>query len=170
MHESSHIVTREDRVDTLEVGIVVEDIQRAGGLLEGEVGAAERDDLVEDRQGVAHSAVGLLSDEVHRLVIVGYALLPGNILQVADAVLDAYAVELEYLAPRQDRRYDLVLFGSGEDKDHMCGWFLEGLEEGVEGLHREHVDLVDDIYAVPADLRRDADLVGEGSDVVYRVV
>ena len=48
--------------------------------------------------------------------------------------------------------------------------FLEGFEEGVEGLGGEHVNLVDDVDAVAPHLRWDLDLLQQGADIVYAVV
>ena len=52
----------------------------------------------------------------------------------------------------------------------MRGRLLERLEESVEGLKRKHMDLVDDVDAVTAYLRRDTDLFGQRTNIVHRVV
>ena len=98
------------------------------------------------------------------------ALLGRNVLQIADHVFDADAVEVIGLAAGEDGGQDLVLLGGGQDEDGMCRGLFERLEEGVEGCLREHVHLVDDIYAVAAHLRGNAHLVGQRADVVDRVV
>jgi hypothetical protein len=54
-----------------------------------------------------------------------------------------------------DRDGDLVGFGGAEDEFHVRGRLFHGLEQGVEGLAREHVDFVDDVDFV-------AGLVGGG--------
>ena len=38
-----------------------------------------------------------------------------------------------------------MLFGGGENKFHVAGRLLQGLEEGVEGLVGKHMDLIDDV-------------------------
>ena len=43
---------------------------------------------------------------------------------------------------------------------------LEGLEQGVEGLAREHVDFVDDVDLEPAPGRADGDVLPEAADLV----
>ena len=63
-----------------------------------------------------------------------------------------------------------MFFRSGEDKDRMCGRFLQCLEESVECLYGEHMHLIDDIDAVSADLRRDTYLVDQVADIIDRVV
>ena len=52
----------------------------------------------------------------------------------------------------------------------MCRRFLESLEESVERSLREHVHLVDDVYAILSYLRRDADLIHQGLDVLDTIV
>ena len=52
----------------------------------------------------------------------------------------------------------------------MCRRFLQGFQKGIECGLAEHVDLVHDVDAVPADLRRDVDLVDQELDVVDAVV
>ena len=63
-----------------------------------------------------------------------------------------------------------MLLGSGKDEDRMRRRLLESLEEGVERRLREHVHLVDDIYAVSSYLRRYADLVHEGLNILDTVI
>ena len=64
-----------------------------------------------------------------------------------------HSLEVVDLAAREDGGQDLVLLGRGEDEDDMGGRFLQRLEEGIEGLLREHVDLVDDKDLVASHLR-----------------
>ena len=52
----------------------------------------------------------------------------------------------------------------------MCRRFLKGLEEGVEGSLRQHMDLIDDIDAVFSHLRRYADLIHQSLNVLNSVV
>ena len=164
------VVAGEEVVGQLEVVFVVEDAEVLDHLVVGHFLAAEGDRLVEEGEGVAHRAVGLLGDDVHRVFAHRHALLRRDGLHVADHVGDADAVEVVGLAAGEDGGQDLVLLGGGQDEDGVCRGFLEGLEEGVEGLLRKHMHLVDDVDAVAADLGRDADLVGQGADVVDRVV
>ena len=176
---AEHLVEGDQRLDVValkqqlrdvEVGVVVQHVERLGHLGVAERRAAERDRLVEHRQCVAHASVGLLGDEVERLLVVGDALLRGDVLEVLDAVLDADAVEVVNLAARENRRDDFVLLGGGEDENRMGGGLLERLQKGVEGGRREHVDLVDDEDRVAAHLGDDPHLVDERADVLDRVV
>ena len=47
---------------------------------------------------------------------------------------------------------------------------LQCLEECVEGLCGQHVNLVDDEHLVLTNLRRHTHLLGEGTDIIHRVV
>ena len=169
-HQRRGIIARENPRSHAEVGIVVEHIQRCGHLGSRQPLAAERDDLVEHRQRVAHASVGFLSDNMQRFVVIGNALLRGDVFQVTHAVLDADPVEIVNLAAGQNRRDDLVLLGRRQNEHGMRGRLLKRLEESVEGLKRKHMDLVDDVDAVTAYLRRDTDLFGQRTNIVHRVV
>ena len=131
---------------------------------------AEGDRLVEDREGVAHGAIGLGGDHMERFVVDGDAFLGGDAAEVLHHVGNADAVEIVGLAAGEDRRQDLVLFRRREDEDGVCRRLFQCLEEGVEGGLRQHVDLVDDIDAVLAHLRRHLDLLDQGLDVIDTVV
>ena len=63
-----------------------------------------------------------------------------------------------------------MLFCGGQDELGIRRRLFQGLQEGVEGGGAEHVDLVDDIDFVLSDLRRDAHLLHQVSDVIHRVV
>ena len=52
----------------------------------------------------------------------------------------------------------------------MLRWLFQRFEEGVECRLREHMDLVDDEDRVVAELRNDAHLVDDITNIVYRVV
>ena len=169
-HQRIDIVAREQHLRDAEVGVVVQDVERLGDVAVIERLAAERHGLVEHRQGVAHTPVGFLGNEVERLFVGCDALLRGDVFEVFDAVLDADAVEIVDLAPREDGRDDLVFFGRRENEDRVCGRLFERLEEGVERRRREHVHLVDDEYRVAPYLRDDAHLFDQCADIFYRVV
>ena len=88
----------------------------------------------------------------------------------AHDVRDLRAVEVEALAARDDGLGDLVRVGGGEHEDHVGRRLLEGLEQRVEGLAREHVDLVDDVHLETAVDRGESDLLAQVADVVDATV
>ena len=131
-HQGIDIVTREEQLSSLEVGVVVEDIERRCHILIVELGAAERHRLVEHRQSITHTAIGLMGDEVERLVVSLDTLLRSDIAQILHAILNPYAVEVVDLTAREDGGDNLMLLGCCEHKDGVLGRLLQSLEEGVE--------------------------------------
>ena len=63
-----------------------------------------------------------------------------------------------------------MFLSSGKNEYCMCRRFLESLEKSVEGSLRKHMDLIDDVHAVPSDLRRDAHLIHQGLDIFDAIV
>ena len=63
-----------------------------------------------------------------------------------------------------------MLLGCRQDKHGVLGRLLQILQEGVEGLLREHMNLIDDEERILAYLRHDAHLLDQSADVVHRVV
>ena len=164
------IVSGEEGVDQAEVVFEIDHPQVADDVGVLDVGAAERHALVEEGEGVAHGAVGLLRYYVEAFVVYLDILFLRYVPEIAHHVGNGDTVEVVGLAARKDGGENLVLFGGAEDEDGVCGRLLEGFEEGVEGLRAEHVHLVDYIHAVPAHLRRDLHLLEQGADVFDAVV
>ena len=134
--ESEHDVgdfAAEEVIDQLEVVVVVEHVEVGNGLLVGNVALAERGHLVEDAEGVAHTSVGFLGDDVEGGWLVGNAFLLGHVFEVSDDVLHGHAVEVVNLTTRQNRGQEFVLLGCGEDEDGMCRRLLKCLQKSVEG-------------------------------------
>lgn len=123
----------EEVIYQLEVVVMVEDVEVGDGLLISDVSLAKRCHLVEDAEGVSHTSVGLLGDDVEGSRFVGDAFLTGHIFEVPNDVLHGHAVEVVNLAARQDGGQQFVLFGSGEDEDRMSGRFFECLQKCIEG-------------------------------------
>ncbi len=149
---------------------IIKDIQVLKNILIFNLSATEGHRLVENRQRVAHRSVSLHRDDMQRLIINADALFPGNIPQLLHDIVHRDTVEIISLATGKDGRENFVLLSRGEDENRVLRRFLEGFQESVEGRLRKHVDLVDDVDAVFADLRRDTDLVHEGLDVLDAVV
>ena len=81
-----------------------------------------------------------------------------------------YKRQVVDLATAEDGGQYFMLLRGGEDEDHMCGRFLQGFQEGIEGCGGEHVHLIDDEHLVFAQLRWDARLLHQRLDVLYRVI
>ena len=164
------VVAGEDVVGYLKIGVVIQHIERGGHFGYRQTVPAERDHLVEHRQGITHSAIGFLGDDVQRFVVIAHSLLRSDVFEVFHRIFDSDAIEVVNLTTGQNRRDNFVLFGGCQDKDGMSRRFFQGLQKGVEGLQGEHVHFVDDIDAVTSDLRGNTDLIGQVTDVVHRVV
>ena len=96
-HEVSAFV-RESHVDHLEVELHIHEVEVTDDFLQGDVTLAEAGSLVEDGEGVAHSAVSLLGNHLQGLLLVCISLTLGHHLQVVDSVGDCHTVEIVYLA------------------------------------------------------------------------
>ena len=164
------LVSGKEIVHEGETVVVTEHIEVLHHLVGLDVGAAESHRLVENRQGVTHGAVGLHGDDMQGLVIGRNPFPGGDIPEIADDVRHADAVEVVSLATGQYGRKNLMLLGRSQDEDGVCRGFFERLEEGVEGGRAEHMDLIDDEYAVAAGLRRNVYLFDKALDVFDRVV
>ena len=79
-------------------------------------------------------------------------------------------MEVEPLAAREDGLGYLVDLGGGEDEHHVSRRLLEGLQQSVPSVAREHVHLVDDIHAVLAPGGGEGDLVDYPADIVDTAV
>ena len=123
-------------VDQPEVIFVVEYVEVFDDGLVGDVSTREAHHLVEYREGVAHTPVGLLGDDVERFGLGGNTFLCGDILQVLGNVGRGDTLEVIDLAPRQNGGQNLVLLGGGQDEDGVVGRLFERLQKGVEGCGR----------------------------------
>ena len=139
-------------------------------VLVADVLAAEGHGLVEEALGVAHAAVGGLGDQGQAGRGDGDPLPLRDLHEVVDDVLVGDLAELEVLAARDDGRRDLVELRRGEDEDRVRRRFLEGLEQGIEGVGREHVDFVDDEDLGPGVGGLVLDHLADGLDVVHLAV
>ena len=153
-----------------EVVFVVEDIEVCYNLIIFDILATECHSLVEEGKGIAHRPISLLCQNVQSILLYLNPLFLCYVREVFNHVGDRDPVEIVGLAPRKDSWEDLMLFCSGQNEDSVCRRFLKCLQEGVESGSRQHVHLVDDIYAVLADLRWDTHHLCEIADIIHRVV
>lgn len=63
-----------------------------------------------------------------------------------------------------------MFFGCCQNKYRVRRRFFQCFQEGIECRLRKHVNLIDDIDLVFAGLWRYAYLLGEASDIIYRVI
>jgi hypothetical protein len=120
----------------------IDQVQHLGHLLVGHLGTAVGDQLVEQRLGIAHRAVGLACDgeqaRIRNLHLLGRA----DQLEPVDDLSRADAAQVVALAARHHGEGDLLRVGRREDEEALRRRLLECLEQRVEGRRREHVHLV----------------------------
>ena len=102
------------------------------------------DGLIEHGQTIPHRAIRRARDQIEGGGLDLHALLAGDAGEMGMQFRDPHAAEVETLAARQDRDRHLAGLGRGEDEFHMRRRFLQRLQQRVEGVARQHVDLVDD--------------------------
>src|SRR5690606_26840716 len=140
-----------DRVDALEDGAslpadegldqrahlgATRDAERLRDLDADEPLPTERDDLIEERERVAHRAGGLAGDERDRVVVGGDALLAEDLADPSGDHRLRDEPEVVALAARADGDGDLVDLRRREDELHMGRRLLERFEERVERRRR----------------------------------
>ena len=134
------------------------------GLARGS--AAEGNQLIEQRQRVAHAAVGRLSDQLHRRRIkdnpFGFEDLP----HALGKQRNGQALQIELQATRQHGHRQLLRVGRREQELHMRRRLLESLQERIERMRREHVHFVDEVDLVAAARRRVLHVVEELTGVI----
>ena len=153
-----------------EIVFIVQYVQVFNHSLVGDVSSREAGHLVEDGKCVTHTSVRFLGNDGQGFRLGLDAFFLGHVLQVSHGILHVDAVEVINLASAQDGRQNLMLLGGGQNEDGMMRRLLQRFQESIEGRLRKHVNLVDDIYLIFPDLRRDAYLVYQGTDVLHRVV
>ena len=125
---------------------------------------------VQDRERVAHRAVGQASDQLGRRGVKLDLFLPGHIFEPPGNVFGRDARKVVPLAARKDGGGDLLHFGGRQDEDDVLGRFLHRFEQRVEGRRAQHVHLVDDIHLVAAHGGQIGGLVAQVADIVDAVV
>ena len=168
-HHLAHLVFQGKIYDS-EIVVTIQNVEVFYHLLVGDVALAEAGSLVEDGESVSHTSVSLFCNDGKCLLLILDAFLFCYHLQMVDGVRHGHALEVVNLTSAENGRQNLVLFGSGKDKDYMRRWFFQRFEEGVESCGTQHVDLVDDKHFVFSYLWRNAGLLHQGLDLVNTVV
>ena len=145
------------QVEQLQVALLRHDAQHAHHGVDAQLAARQRQHLVQQRQAVAHAAVGLAGNGRHGLGLEVDPFAPQHVRQARRDVRDADAPEIEALATGEDRRRglaNLLGLGGGEHEDHPGRRLFQNLQQGVPRLSGEHVGLVQDVDLVAALLGR----------------
>src|SRR5256884_6386052 len=114
-------------------------------LLHGQLFAPLRDQLIEQRDTVAHRAPRETRQQRQASWVDSDLLLIDDHRQPRRDRSRLDPTEVEPLAAGGDRQRDFVRFGRRQHKDDVWRRLLERLQQGVEGLRRQHVRLIDDV-------------------------
>lgn len=157
-------------IGSAEIVIVIENTEVIDYVLITHLIPAKGGNPVEYGQSIPEGSIGLLGDNTQAAFLGFYIFLLGNGLQMPHNILHRDAPKIVNLAPGENGRNDLVLFRSSQDENGMGWWFLQGFEEGIEGLLGQHVDLIDDEDPVFSHLRSDPYLFYQAANIIYRIV
>ena len=133
-------------------------------------GTAEGNHLIEDRLGVAHTAISQTGDGPEGFGGDFDALGLSDLGKLIDDDGIGNRAKLKALAAGNDGRQHFVGLGRGKDKLHVGGRLFEGLEQGIEGRSTEHVYFVDNIDFKAALGRGKAAVFAEVADLIDAVV
>ncbi len=147
-------IARNQGLRELEEVPAIRHAQHLHHTLFGHLALGEADHLVEQRDGVTHAAGCLPREHLQRATFDLHPLFVRESLQVVDDVRLANALEVVALTTRQNRDRNLLWFRRREDELRVGRRLLQGLQQRVEGLGREHVYFVDDVDFVPVAARR----------------
>ena len=151
LREDGAGVARSQRVDGgVEQLHAREAQQRGRTFVSDALVAGARDQLVEDRQRVAHRPAARARDEPQHSWGDGDTLLGGQLLEVCRELGRRDEPERVVVGAGADRADDLLGLGRREDELHVLRRLLDDLQQGVEALRRDHVGLVDDVDLEPA--------------------
>ena len=124
----------------------IRDAEDFGDVLLGDLGVTDvRDDLIGQRERIAHAAPRLAYEQTDRSGIDAELLFLEDRGEVLREARGRDELEIVPLAARQDRVRQLVRLGRREHEGDVRRRLLEGLQQCVERLGREHVDFVDDV-------------------------
>ncbi len=122
--------------------------------------------LIEQREPIAHRALGRTRDQRQGVVLGFAAFLGDDLLEVLHQHRHVDAAQIETLAARQHRHRHLAHLGRGEDELHMAGRLFQRLQQRVERALGEHVHLVDEVHLVAGDQWPIARALDDLADVV----
>ena len=126
--------------------------------------------LIQDGKSIPHPSFGPPSNHTNGLRIIADSLLVQNGGQVALNVLNLDGLEFKALNPREDGGWNLMEFRCRQDKDHILSRFFQSLQEGIEGSHGQHVNLVNDIDLILGQAGCIGGLVSDVTDFINPVI
>ena len=110
--------------------------------------------LIRETQRVAHGSFCRARNQSQRLGVCLHRLSTQNVLQVRDNLLGLHVLEVELQTAGQHRRRQLLRVSGGQQEHGVRRRLLEGFQQGIEAVVRQHVHLVDQINFVTGVRRR----------------
>jgi len=129
-----------------------------------------REQLVQQADGIAHTARGTPRDRHQRLGRGPAPFALDHCAQMFDDLGRGDPPEVKPLAARAHRLGHAIGLGGGQDEDHVGRWLLQGLQQRVEGLPCQHVYLVDHVDLVPRFIGPEANFLSQIADLVDAAV
>ena len=153
-------------LEQIEDAAAIGKAEETAHVIARDLAGAEGDGAIEDGERVPDRAFGRARDQHQGGGIGVGTFLGGDRAEMGRERLDLDALQIETLAARQHRDRNLAHLGGGEDELHMLRRLFQRLEQAVEGLLRQHVDLVDDVDLVAGGVRLVVGAVDQVADVV----
>jgi len=108
-------------------------------------GLRGRSALVQKGQGITETTVRPDGDEISCIFGEGQIAFFGDMEEMIPDIGHRNAMEFIPLAAGKDGQRNLFRLRGGQDEKDVGRRFFQRLQEGVEGLLRQHVDFIDDI-------------------------
>ena len=118
-------------------------------ILDRDPVVGKRQQLFQQRLAISQRTGGAAGQQFQRVPVGVGPLGLDDLRQPLDDGRRFHRCKVVSLTPRQHRDGNLVRVGRAEDELHMLRWLLQRLEQGIEGLARQHVDFVDDVDLEP---------------------
>ena len=133
-----------NRLDDVEQEIAADEAEHRRDIVCGDAARGERNQLIERALAVAKAAFGGACQRLDGGRLGVDAFRRGDALQLVGDGAGADGPELELLGARADRVRNLVQLRRRHDELHVRRRLLDRFQQGVEGMVRELMHLVDD--------------------------
>ena len=132
-----------------------------------DLAAAVGNRLIQQRQAVAHAAIGGARQQPDGGGVMGNAFRIQNFLDLRTNLLQRQAFQVELQAARQHRHRQLLRIGGGEQEFDVRRRLFQCFQQRVEAVAGEHVHFVNEIDLVAAARGRVLHVVEQLARVVH---
>ena len=130
----------------------------------------ERNALFHQTQGISGGPVRRPGYIAQRFILCLDPFFFRQVLQMGEQSLAADPPEIIPLASGQHCDRNFMDFRGRQYKNHIGRRLLQSLQQSVERSRRQHVHLVNDVYAVFAFCGRIAHLIPDLSDIIHAII